>query len=114
MGKGLPWWLSGKESTCQCRRLVFDPWVRKIPWRSKWQPIPIFLPGKPHGQRRLVGCSPQGCKELETTEQLNNNKRQAKQRYITRASPLIGYSIYLLRSYAQEEASSLNSWSHTS
>ena len=36
--KGLPWWLSGKESTCQCRRPVFDPWVQKIPWRRKWQP----------------------------------------------------------------------------
>ena len=29
--QGLPWWLSGKESTCQCRRYVFDPWSRKIP-----------------------------------------------------------------------------------
>ena len=32
---GLPWWLSGKESACQCRRLRFNPWVRKIPWRRK-------------------------------------------------------------------------------
>ena len=32
---GVPWWLSGKESTCQCRRLGFNPWVRKIPWRRK-------------------------------------------------------------------------------
>ena len=32
----LPWWLSGKESACQCRRLKFDPWVRKIPWRREW------------------------------------------------------------------------------
>ena len=42
--------LSGKESTCQCRRCRrhgFDPWVRKIPWRRKWQPIPGFLPEKP-------------------------------------------------------------------
>ena len=39
--KGLPWWLSGKESACQCRRcerLGFDPWVRKILWKRKWQP----------------------------------------------------------------------------
>ena len=43
---GLPWWLSGKESACQCKRCRFDPWVRKIPWRRKWQPIPVFLPGK--------------------------------------------------------------------
>ena len=35
------------------RRPGFDPWVRKIPWRRKWQPPPVFLPGKSHGQRRL-------------------------------------------------------------
>ena len=40
---GLLWWLSVKESTCQCRRLGFDPWVRKIPWRRKWQPTWVFL-----------------------------------------------------------------------
>ena len=43
---GLPWWLRGKESICQCRRHGFDPWVVKIPWRRKWQPTPVFLPGK--------------------------------------------------------------------
>ena len=43
---GLPWWISGKEFACQCRRHRFDPWVRKIPWRRKWQPTPVFLPGK--------------------------------------------------------------------
>ena len=36
-------------------RHLFDPWVRKIPWRRKWQPTPIFLPGGSHGQRRLEG-----------------------------------------------------------
>ena len=41
----LPWWLSSKESACQCRRHQFNPWVRKIPWRRKWQPTPVFLPG---------------------------------------------------------------------
>ena len=54
----LPRWLSGKESTCQCRRhrrCGFKPWVRKIPWRRKWQPTPVVLPGKSHGQRSLVG-----------------------------------------------------------
>ena len=42
---GLPLRLSGKESACQCKRHGFDPWVRKIPWRRKWQPTPLFLPG---------------------------------------------------------------------
>ena len=35
-----------------------DPWVRKIPWRRKWQPTPVFLPGEVHGQRSLDGGSP--------------------------------------------------------
>ena len=64
--------LRSKESTCQCsrhRRPRFDPWVGKIPWGRKWQPTPEFLPRKPHGQRSLAGYSPQGHKELDTTEQ---------------------------------------------
>ena len=44
-GVGFSWWLSGKESACQCRRLQFGPWVRKIPWRWTWQPTPVFLSG---------------------------------------------------------------------
>ena len=61
----LPRWLSGNESTCQSG---FDPWVRKIPWRGKWQPSPVFSPGKSHGQRRLAVSSPWGCKESDMTE----------------------------------------------
>ena len=53
-----PWWLSGKESTGQCRRPGFNPWVRKIPWRRKWQPTLVFLLGESHGQRSLEGYSP--------------------------------------------------------
>ena len=59
---------SGKEPTCQCRRCRFSPWVGKIPWRRKWQPTPMFLPGEFHGQRSLVGYSPWGHKESDTTE----------------------------------------------
>ena len=47
----------------QCGSPGFDPWVGKIPWRGKWQPTPVFLPGEFHGQRSLVGCSPRGHKE---------------------------------------------------
>ena len=50
------------------RRPGFDPWVRKIPWRKKWQPTPVFLPEKSHGQRSLVGYSPWGPEELDMTE----------------------------------------------
>ena len=55
---------------CYIRRDGFDPWVGKIPWRRKWQPAPVSLPGKSHGQRNLVGCSPWGHKELGMTEQV--------------------------------------------
>ena len=72
--KGLPLWLNDKESTCQCRRHGFDPWIRKVCWRRKWQPTPVFLPGKSHRQKSLAGYSPWGRKESDTTEQLNNNK----------------------------------------
>ena len=68
---GLPRWLSGKESACQfsrCKRCRFSHWVRKIPWRRKWQPTPVLLPGKLHGQRSLVDYSSQGRKELDMTE----------------------------------------------
>ncbi|XP_060272473.1 phospholipid-transporting ATPase IK isoform X24 [Ovis aries] len=44
----------GKESACQCGRDGFDPWVRKMLWRRKWQPTPVFLPGKSHGLRSLA------------------------------------------------------------
>ena len=40
-------------------RHVFDPWVRKIPWRRKWKPTPVFLPGQSHGQRSLAGYTTQ-------------------------------------------------------
>ena len=46
----------------------FDPWVRKIPWRRAWQATLVFLPGEFLGQRSLVGYSPWGHKELDTTE----------------------------------------------
>ena len=49
----------------------FDPWVGKIPWRRKCQPPPVFLPEKSHGQRSLVGYSPQGRKESDMTERLH-------------------------------------------
>ena len=44
MPYGLPRYLNGKESACPCRRHKFDPWAGRIPWRSTWQPTPLFLP----------------------------------------------------------------------
>ena len=68
---GVPRWCSGKESTCECRRhkrLWFDPWAGKIPWRREWQPTPVILPGESHEQRSLVGYSPWSHRESDTTE----------------------------------------------
>ena len=62
---------SGKEPSCQFRRHKrpgFNPWFRKILWRRKWWPTPVFMPGKSHERRSLVGNSPWGRKELDTTE----------------------------------------------
>ena len=64
-GTGLSWWLSGKESACQCWRLGLDLCVGTIPWGRKWQPTPVFLPGKLHRQRSLAGYSPRGHKESD-------------------------------------------------
>ena len=66
----LPWWLRQKSICLQCGRPRFDPWVGKILWRRKWQPTPVLLPGKSHGWRSVVGYSPWGHKELDTTELL--------------------------------------------
>ena len=51
---------------------MFDSWVGKIPWRREWLPTPVFWPGESHGQRSLVGCSPWGHKESDTSEQLSH------------------------------------------
>ena len=61
---GLPWWLSSKEFTRSAGNTGFNPSIRKIPWRRKWHTTPVFLPGKPHGQRSLVGYGPWGHKSL--------------------------------------------------
>ena len=58
------------EATWQRGRPGFNPWVVEIPWRRKWQPTPVFLPGKYHGWRSLEGYSPWGRKELDMIEEL--------------------------------------------
>ena len=49
----------------------FDLWAGEIPWRREWLPTPVLLPGESHGQRSLVGYSPWGCQESDTTERLS-------------------------------------------
>ena len=66
-------WLRSKESAWQCRshrRCGFNPWVGKVPWRRASQPTPVLLPGESPGQRSLVGYSPWGHKDSDTTEWL--------------------------------------------
>ena len=68
---GFPGGDSGKEPNYQCRRhkrLRFDPWVGKISWRRARQPTPEFLLGESHEQRSLVGYSPWGHRELDSTK----------------------------------------------
>ena len=67
---GLSGGSDSKVSCLQCGRPGFNPWVGKILWRRKWQPTPVLLPGKSHGQRSVVGCSPRGRKESDTTSLL--------------------------------------------
>ena len=67
-GKGLPRYLSGKESASQCRRHGFDSWFRKISWRKKWQPTPVLLPGKIPWTEEPGGLQSMGSyKESNTT-----------------------------------------------
>ena len=79
--RGFPGAASGKEPACQCRkckRSRFNPWVGKIPWRRKWQPTPVFLPGESHGQRSLVGYNPEGRKESDRTEGTERTGREGQ------------------------------------
>jgi len=75
LGWGLPRWHI--ESTCQCRRCRFNPWLGKIPWRRKWLPTPVLLPGKSYGQKGLAGFCPWDCKESDMTKGQNTNTHKA-------------------------------------
>ena len=69
--EGFPGGSDGKASTCNAGDPASIPGVRKISWRRKWQPTPVLLPRKFHGWRSLVGYSPWGHKESDTTERLH-------------------------------------------
>ena len=63
-----------KESACNAWDIGdprYNHWVGKIPWRKKWQPTPVLLPGESHGQRSLVDYSPWGRKDSDTSEWLS-------------------------------------------
>ena len=81
---GLPWWFNSKESTCQCGKHMFSPWVGKIPGRRKWQLTPVFLPGKSHRQRSLVGYIAWDYKRMGHDLVTNNTVLETKDSVITR------------------------------
>ena len=60
----------------------FNPWVGKFPWRKKWQPTLVFLPGESHGLRNLAGYSPWGHRELDMTERLTFSVQWAPQPFV--------------------------------
>jgi len=64
MNIGLPQWLRRYRTCRRHKSHEFDPWVRKTPWRRKWQPTPVFLPEKSHGQGSLAGHSPMGSQRV--------------------------------------------------
>ena len=72
----------------RCKRGRVDPWERKISWRREWQPTPVFLPGKSHGQRSLVGYSPQGCQESDMIKWLSTHMPVDTKTLIDSLSPL--------------------------
>ena len=65
---GLPWWLRWWRVVLPMQETQVPSLGQKIPWRRKWQPTPVFLPGKLDEQRSLAGYSPWGRKESDTTE----------------------------------------------
>ena len=82
--------------TClQCSKQGFDPWVRNITWRREWQPTPVFLPGKSHGQRSLVGysswCQKRVRYNLVTKQQQNLDSRTD---YMWRVYKMNGVEFY--------------------
>ena len=72
---GLPRSLRGKECACPFGRPGLDPWVAKIPWRRKWQPTSVFLPGGSHEQGSLADYSLWGCKELDMTKNMKTKSQ---------------------------------------
>ena len=65
---GFPGSSEVKASACNVGDPGSIPGLGRFPWRRKWQPTPVFLPGESHGQRSLVGYSSRGLKESDSTE----------------------------------------------
>ena len=83
---GLPRWLCDKKICLKTRRWGFNPWGRKIPWRRKWQPTPIFMPGKSLRQGNLAGYSSCGCKRVGLNLATKHHHILSLEKYLFRCS----------------------------
>ena len=90
---GLPRWLNGKESACQCRRCRFNFWIGKISWKKKWQPTLVFLPGNPMDKG---ACSQWDSKDSDMTEQLNMNTGILMHKLLQILYPLDGLTHFII------------------
>ena len=77
VGLGFPGGSEVKASACNVGDLGSISGLGRFPWRRKWQPTPVFLPGESHGRRSLVGYSPWGRKESDTTERVTLSLSQS-------------------------------------
>ena len=74
--QGLPRWLSSEESACQCGRYLFHPWMGKIPWRSKWQHTPIFMPEEIPWTEEASGLQSTGSQRYDLVTKQQQLPRQ--------------------------------------
>jgi len=70
---GLPWWLRHFRICLRCRRPRFNPWVGKIPWRKKWPPTPVFLPGEPPRPEEPGGLQSMGSQRIRHDWAINTS-----------------------------------------
>ena len=107
---------SGEEPTCQCgrrRRRGLNPWVRKIPWRRKWQPTPVFLTGISHGQRSLVSYRSWDRKKSDVTQWLSTLQLFAvlnNLSYIKGIPAFINFFLHLSQWLFPQEVDLQSSW----
>ena len=82
-GRFLNVWAPRKSTACHCRRLGFSPWIRKVPWRSAWQPIAALFPGESRGQRswravvQRVAKSRTWLKQRSTHPHIGHSKHES-------------------------------------
>ena len=100
---GLPWWLSGKEPTCQCRRGGFHRWVGKVPWRRKQQPTPGFSPGESQTEEPGGLQSTGSQKSSLATKQQQQGRIRTKKKTFYSAAETVSHKL-LIRCFSFNKA----------